>query len=71
MTQEHIAFTIRFTEKEYYIMSKLVSALGVDAEEYIHDCVTAMFACDIDESFGYETPMRRELHRLDEHLRAT
>ena len=64
--EEHIAFTVTFTEKEYYIMSKLISAQGQTPEDYIHDCVTGLFGRDIDCSFGIGTTMYEELHKLND-----
>ena len=66
---EHVAFTVRFPEKEAYILAKLVSALGVTPEEHIHDCVTGLFTSDIDSSFGIGTVMYKELHKLNDELR--
>ena len=54
---------MRFTEKEYYILSKLVSAQGQTPEEYIHECVTGLFSSDIDNTFGVESVMYKELHK--------
>lgn len=68
--EEHIAFTVRFTEKEYYILSKILNASNQDPEEHIHDCVTGLFGSDIDLNFGMESEAYKELHRLDELLRA-
>ncbi len=65
--QEH-TFTARFTEKEYYILSKLASAQGMTPEEYIHDSTTALFSSDIDNTFGTESVMYKELHKLDDEL---
>jgi hypothetical protein len=36
----------------------------------IHDAVVGLFSCDIDEAFGVESKMRKELHACDEALRA-
>ena len=69
MRQDHNAFTVRFTEKEYYILSKLVSAQGQTPEEYIHECVTGLFTSDIDSSFVIGTVMYKELHKLNDELR--
>lgn len=67
--KEHIAFTVRFTEKEYYILSKITSATGQTPEDYIHDCVTGLFSSDIDLAFGMENPLYKELHKLNDALR--
>ena len=65
--QEH-TFTARFTEKEYYILTKLASAQGQTPEQYIHESVMALFSSDIDNTFGMESVMYKELHKLNDEL---
>ena len=67
-TTDHFAFTARFTEKEFYILSKLASAQGLTPEQYIHDCTTALFSSDIDSTFGVDSLMYKELHELTDAL---
>ena len=69
MTNKTPTFTVKFTEKENYILSKLASALGQTPEEYIHDSTTAIFSSDIDSTFGLESVMYKELNKLNDELR--
>jgi len=62
-------FKVTFTENEYYILSKILNALNEKPEDYIHDCVVAMFNSDIDLNFGIESQAYKELHKHNEVLR--
>ena len=67
--QQH-KFTVTFSDREWYILEKILAAKGEEPELHIHDAVVGLFNCDIDDSFGVESKMRAELHRCDDALRA-